>query len=130
MKELGQKFDNDKRQWTLMPFDALEDVVKVLEKGAVKYSEGNWKHVEPKERYIDAAFRHLIAYQNGERLDSETKESHLAHGICCLLFKLWDDKQPVRVSKIPGSGLIGELRKYLSDVDSPVDKVRKINHGK
>ena len=43
----------------------------------------------PKERYYDAAMRHLYAWFNGEPKDIETGESHLAHAICCLLFLLW-----------------------------------------
>lgn len=50
----------------------------------------NWQHVEnPRERYYDAAMRHLYAWFNGESKDLETGESHLAHAICCLLFLLW-----------------------------------------
>jgi len=65
-EELGQKFDHDKRKWSLIPFDALEEVVEILEFGAKKYAKDNWKYVEPKQRYTDAAFRHLIAYNQGE----------------------------------------------------------------
>jgi len=50
----------------------------------------NWQQVEnPRERYYDAAMRHLYAWFNGEPKDLETGESHLAHAICCLLFLLW-----------------------------------------
>ena len=90
-KEIGIKFDESKLDWTLIPWEAMEEVVKVLEFGAIKYKRDNWKHVEPKERYDKAAIRHRIAYQKGEKIDSETNISHLAHEICCCLFKLWDD---------------------------------------
>ena len=30
----------------------------------------------------------IVAYANGEKIDSETGISHLAHAMCCLLFLL------------------------------------------
>jgi hypothetical protein len=85
----GVKFDQDKPQWTLVPFKALDEVVKVLTIGAKKYAPDNWKKVpNARQRYIDAAFRHMSAYASGEKLDAETGKSHLAHAMCCLLFLL------------------------------------------
>lgn len=85
----GVKFDNDKPQWSLLPFKALKEVVDVLTYGAKKYAPDNWKKVpNAKQRYIDAGFRHFTAYAAGEKLDPETGKSHLAHAICCLLYLL------------------------------------------
>jgi hypothetical protein len=85
----GIKFDGGKPQWSLLPFKALREVVDVLTYGAKKYAPDNWKKVpNAKQRYIDAGFRHFTAYAGGEKLDSETGKSHLAHAICCLLYLL------------------------------------------
>ena len=85
----GVKYDNDKPQWSLLPFKALKEVVDVLTYGAKKYAPDNWKKVpNAKQRYIDAGFRHFTAYAAGEKLDPETGKSHLAHAICCLLYLL------------------------------------------
>ena len=116
----GTKYDQEKRDWTLIPWDALEEVVKVLEFGAEKYSRDNWHHVMPRERYDQASMRHRIAYQNGEKLDPESGLSHLAHEMCCCLFKLWYDKNdqepkqdtigdnPEIFETCEGSGISGE----------------------
>ena len=89
----GVKFDNDKPKWSLLPFKALTEVVDVLTYGARKYAPDNWKKVpDARTRYVDATFRHFTAYINGEKNDSETGKSHLAHAICCLLFLLAFDK--------------------------------------
>jgi hypothetical protein len=86
---IGVKFDNDKPQWSLLPFKALKEVVDVLTYGAKKYAPDNWKKVpNAKQRYIDAGFRHFTAYAAGEKLDPETGKSHLAHAMCCLLYLL------------------------------------------
>lgn len=85
----GVKFDQEKPQWSLMPWAALSQVVDVLTYGAKKYAPDNWKKVpNARQRYIDAGFRHLTAYAAGEKQDKETGMSHLAHAMCCMLFLL------------------------------------------
>lgn len=81
----GKKFDSGKLDYTLLPFKALEDVVKVLGFGAVKYGRDNWQKVE-RRRYIAAAFRHLIEIAKNNELDEESGETHAAHLTCCSLF--------------------------------------------
>ena len=49
--------------------------------------ENNWALVEP-ERYDDAALRHIQAYLSGEVSDPESGKPHLAHALCCLMFRL------------------------------------------
>lgn len=83
----GVKHDHMKRDFTLLPWAAVEEVVKVLEFGAAKYARDNWRKVD-KPRYVKAAFRHLIAYARGEVNDSESGLPHLAHLACCVLFLL------------------------------------------
>jgi hypothetical protein len=90
----GVKYDSEKPKWTLLPFRALQEVVEVLTFGAKKYAADNWKHVpQARERYVDAAYRHLADWNTTARLDPETGKSHLAHAICCLLFLLWFEQE-------------------------------------
>ena len=90
----GTKYDGGKLRWSLLPLRAVEDVVKVLEFGARKYAPDNWMKVpDARERYWDAAMRHLIEWKAGDKRDGETGLSHLAHAICCLLFMLWFDQK-------------------------------------
>lgn len=92
MKEEFIKADTGKTQWTLMPFDELEDVVKVLEMGAKKYTKDNWKKCDNVERYKDALMRHTISYIKGDKIDAESGLSHLAHAVCNCLFLMYFDK--------------------------------------
>jgi len=65
------------------------EVSRVLTIGAEKYDEENWRKLENlQNRYTGAALRHLFAHMDEERLDPETNLSHIAHAVCCLLFKL------------------------------------------
>jgi Domain of unknown function (DUF5664) len=95
----GRKYDAGKPMYNLLPADALEEVVKVLTAGAIKYNEPidqeNWRLVSnPQSRYFAAAQRHQWADQRGEFIDEGTQESpgtmcyHLACAITSLMFKL------------------------------------------
>jgi len=96
----GIKYDNEKPRWSLLPFREVREVVEVLTMGAAKYSDDNWKHVTPnKERYFSAAMRHLTAWFGGEKIDTESNKSHLAHAICCLLFMMWKDNEDSLLEK-------------------------------
>jgi len=87
----GVKHDSEKLQWDLVPWEELEEIVRVLTYGAEKYAPDNWKMVEPKERYFSALLRHVVAWRKGEKLDPETGISHLAHAGCNLLFLMYKD---------------------------------------
>ena len=85
------KKDSGKLRWSLMPFNELKDVVKVLMRGAEKYSPDNWKKCDDTTRYKDALMRLVVAYVSGEKTDEEFGLSHLAHAMCNCLFLMWFD---------------------------------------
>ena len=88
--EVGMKFDQGKLRFTLLPWEAVTEIVKVLEVGSKKYAPDNWQVVDnAKQRYTDASFRHLTAWMGGETHDPETGIHHLAHTGCNILFLLW-----------------------------------------
>lgn len=90
----GNKHDQQKPKWNLLPWEAIEQIVLVLNHGAEKYSPDGWKHVpDARNRYFAALQRHLIAWWGGEKADRESRLHHLAHAGCCLLFLLWFDLQ-------------------------------------
>lgn len=85
----GKKYDGEKPKAYLLPPKALIEVAKVLTFGANKYDENNWKKLDNlQNRYTGAALRHILAHMDGEELDDETGLDHIAHAICCLMFKL------------------------------------------
>lgn len=87
--EEGLKFDSGKIDYNLIPPHALEGVAKVMTYGATKYGPFNWVHVNPKERYLSAAYRHIEAVRKGENIDTiESGGSgllHIDHAICSLI---------------------------------------------
>ena len=85
----GIKYDSAKPRMNLLPPKAIIEVSKVLTFGAEKYDAENWRKLDDlQNRYTAGALRHIFAHMDGEELDSETNLSHLAHAMCCLLFKL------------------------------------------
>jgi hypothetical protein len=83
----GVKHDGSKPMVSLIDPSWLLEVAEVLTFGATKYTPDNWKHVDnAQQRYLSAAYRHLLAYQKGLENDSESNLSHLAHATCCLMF--------------------------------------------
>lgn len=93
----GIKYDREKPQMHLLPPKATIEVSKVLTFGANKYDADNWKKLDDlQNRYSSAALRHIFADLDGEDLDDESTFYHLAHAICCLLFKLEDKLEKKR----------------------------------
>ena len=83
------KHDGGKPRPGLLPPEALLEISAVLEFGARKYSDDNWKYVPGwRKRYTDAMLRHVLAWMAGENADEETGRHPLAHAGCCLLYLL------------------------------------------
>lgn len=82
------KHDDGKPDWSLVPFEALEGMVKVLEFGANKYAGWNWTTNGgfPYTRLLRSCLRHVFAYMRGEDNDPESGLSHIHHAMCNLLF--------------------------------------------
>lgn len=88
MKQEAVKKDDGKPDWSLVPFEALEGMVRVLEFGAKKYSRNNWQTNGgfSYRRVLTACIRHIFAYMRGEDNDPESGLSHISHAQCNLLF--------------------------------------------
>lgn len=85
------KFDQGKLDWSLIPIDSVEEILKVLEFGKVKYDSWNWAKGEgfKYSRVFNSTIRHLFAWFRGEDKDPESGLSHLAHAGCNILFLLY-----------------------------------------
>ena len=81
-----------------MPFEALEEINKVLEFGATKYSANNWQEGTgfKYSRVLNSLLRHVFAFMRGEDKDPESGLSHMAHAGCNVLFILYYLKKKAR----------------------------------
>ena len=83
---LGTRDNAGKPRWSLVDFDALEPMVRVLEFGAQKYGDNNWKKGLKTTEICESLLRHIIAYLNCENNDSESKLPHIGHILCNAMF--------------------------------------------
>jgi hypothetical protein len=87
-----RKDDSEKPRLSLVNWQFVIGMAKVLTYGAKKYSADNWRQCpDPRDRYLSAAMRHMAAYASGEGYDPETNLSHLLHAGCCLGFLFYFD---------------------------------------
>lgn len=91
----GRKDDQGKLPYELLPSDAVESIVEILEFGAKKYEPRNWEKGMAWSRPFSALMRHMWAWWRGEACDPETGKSHLAHAGCCILFLIAYEKRRI-----------------------------------
>ena len=138
----GQKFDQGKPDWSLVPWEELEEVVKVLTHGKEKYGAQNWKMVpEARDRYFAAAQRHLAAFRRArfdtrspfDAVDSESKLHHLAHAACCILFLLWHERKELCQEDAAGVLMDRLVEDLVAGKEKPQDELdtlrRQIDDG-
>lgn len=85
------KHDQGKLDWSLLPIDSVEEILRVLEFGKRKYAAWNWASNGgfKYSRLYRSLLRHIFAWWRGEDNDPETGLSHLAHAGCNILFLLY-----------------------------------------
>jgi hypothetical protein len=87
------KNDGGKLRWSLLPLDAVREVVWVLQHGADKYGADNWRNCDNWDRIFDAMMRHIVEWRHGVHSDSETGRSHLAHAAACAIMLIWAEER-------------------------------------
>jgi hypothetical protein len=73
------RYDSAKPRFDLIPPDALEDLAKLYEFGARKYSERNWEKGMDWGKCLAALMRHAWAWASGQDLDPESGLHHMTH---------------------------------------------------
>lgn len=81
------KADAGKLQLSMVPPEIIEDIAQVRMYGNKKYGDpNNWKNVE-NNRYVDALFRHFLAFlKDPESVDEESGIQHYKHMACNMSF--------------------------------------------
>lgn len=93
MKEgTALRYNDGKIRWSLVDFKSLEPMVRVLEFGANKYTEDNWRKGHDKKEILESMMRHLISLMNGEENDKESELSHMGHIMCNAMFYNYNNK--------------------------------------
>ena len=73
--------DNGKPPIHLIPPDVILRLARVYQYGAKKYAPRNWEKGMDWSRMYDSAMRHLLAFWDGEDIDSESGLPHIDHAL-------------------------------------------------
>lgn len=84
----GKKFDTHKPDLSLVPRSAIEGMARAFMVGEKKYGRYNFTQGMESHRFIAAAMRHIVAWQDGESLDPETGNHHLWHALASIAMLL------------------------------------------
>lgn len=80
-----QAYGDKKIPVHLVPPAADLYLAMALKEGARKYGAYNWRDIKVESMtYIGAAKRHIMAYLDGEDIDSDSGNPHIAHAMACL----------------------------------------------
>lgn len=82
----GVKHDKSKRRLDLVPPSLTNAVARILEFGAEKYGDNNWRQGLQWSRIYAALQRHLSDFWSGQDTDLESKLPHLYHAACNIAF--------------------------------------------
>lgn len=75
----GDRYNEEKLKWSLLPYEALKPVIEVLMYGAKKYSAWNWRKGLSWTETSESLLRHVYSFLNNEDYDDESKLSHVGH---------------------------------------------------
>lgn len=88
-KKEGIKFDKGKVKLSLLTKESLIAEARAFEYGMYKYGKNNFKSGMDWSRIIDAALRHIIAFNEKEDFDQESSLNHLWHAKACLAMLIY-----------------------------------------
>lgn len=92
MSNKGLRYNSGKLRWSLMHYESMEPMIRVLMYGAAKYTtaeasgDHNWKKGLNPTEILECLQRHLAALMDGEELDKESGLPHIAHIQCNAMF--------------------------------------------
>jgi len=80
------RFNEGKPKWTLVHFNSLIPLVRVLEYGAKKYAPYNWQKPMSRMDILDSMQRHMAKLIDGEENDDESGLPHIGHILANAMF--------------------------------------------
>lgn len=94
-----------KGRFDLLPTILLRRLAKHYENGAKKYGDHNWKMGQPLSRYLDSAFRHLVAVM--ENLQDEDHAAAVIWNITSYMWTMEEVRAGRLDSKLDDVGAVG-----------------------
>lgn len=85
-----------KGRYDLLPWEAIHELARHCEEGALKYGERNCEKGIPIHSLIDSAFRHLSCYMRGMK-----DEPHLRAAMWNIAFAIYMEQKHPEMQDIP-----------------------------
>lgn len=105
----------------LVPPAALLYMAKVMGLGAAKYGPYNWRQKKVRYTvYLEAAMRHILSALDGEEIDPESGQPHVAHAAACMAIVLDAKATGNLVDDRPTPGVAAKLIAEMTEKDVPV----------
>lgn len=93
-----------------VPTAPIFQVGEVMRLGIQKYGLTNWRHdAVSASVYYNAAMRHIMSWWDGQNLDHESGQPHLAHAAACLLILMDAKMSDDLIDDRPRCGLTATL---------------------
>jgi hypothetical protein len=118
----------------LNPFSALTHMAHAFWDGARKYGPFNWRKKKVSAAvYIDAALRHIAAWQDGQECADDSGAHHLGHAMACLAIILDAKECGALIDDRPAPGpavrLLEEIRQKIAAHPSSQPESAKTESG-
>lgn len=98
MNERAKTYDENKPPLALLPPEGMRAVARVQEYGHKKYGDfNNYRKGMEISRQASCIMRHVLAFMDGEDVDPESGESHIAHAATRAMFLLQNIKDGVAI---------------------------------
>ena len=75
----GKRYNTGKLPMHLVPTSSIYALADVLDYGATKYEDHNWRRGMKWSTVYSCAMRHLLKWFEGEERDDESGKEHLSH---------------------------------------------------
>lgn len=120
-----------KSRWSLIPFNSLEELLKVYEFGSKKYEDNNWKKGLKYSKIFDALQRHIVNewWNNAANKDYESELHPLAHAAfwCLMVIHMEQNKEKYvsfddRHMYCGKEEVVEEMRRILDGIAQEIDK--------
>lgn len=95
-EEKALRYNEGKPRWSLVHFESLVPMIRVLEFGALKYGRENWKKGLDTKEILESMQRHLAALLDGEEFDPESGLSHMGHIQCNAMFYNYHKQKEIK----------------------------------
>jgi len=111
----GTKFDVGKLMYELIPVLPLRELARVYTIGAQKYSPDNWRKGLKWRRVMGALERHYQAFKDGESIDPQDGQHHLASVVwCAFALMQYEKDHPELDDRYLPSDKDGVCKKHVS----------------